>query len=78
MTSTAYGANALPASVSRILLPARSNSSRPSSRLNAATADDTDGCVTTSSSAAAVTEPPRMTAKKAASWGSVIAIHPRF
>jgi hypothetical protein len=55
-------------------LPERSNSSHPSSRLNAATADDTDGCVTTSSSAAAVTDPPRITARKAVNCVSVIAI----
>ena len=43
-------------------------------RLSAAIAEDTDGCVTTNSSAAAVTEPPRMTARNAVSWVSVIAI----
>jgi hypothetical protein len=57
-----------------MLRPERSNSSQPSSRLSAEIADDTDGCVTTSSSAAAVTEPPRMTARKAVNWVSVIAI----
>ena len=73
-TSSAYGANALPAGVRRMLRPERSNSSQPSSRLSAEIAEDTDGCVTTNSSAAAVTEPPRTTARNAVSCVSVIAI----
>lgn len=71
--SAAYGLKAAPASVSRMPRPARSNSSQPSSRASAATAEETEGCVTTSSSAAAVTEPPRTTARKAVSWVTVIA-----
>ena len=73
-TSRAYGANASPSSVSRMPRPARSNSSHPSSRSSAASAEDTDGCVTTSSSAAAVTDPPRTTARNVVSWVIVIAI----
>ena len=64
MTSAANGANAVPAAVGRMPRPSRSVTGVPSSRDRAATAAETEGCVTTSSSAAAVTEPPRMTARK--------------
>jgi len=53
--------------------PARSISSTPSSRESAATAAETDGCVTQSWSAAAVTDPPRTTARKLISCVTVMA-----
>jgi hypothetical protein len=40
----------------------------------AATAAETDGCVTNSSSAAAVTDPRRTTVRNAESWVSVTAM----
>src|ERR1022692_87626 len=52
--------------------PERSNNAHPSSRARAASAEDTEGWVTTSSSAAAVTDPPRTTASSALSCVTVI------
>ena len=62
------------AAVGRTERPARSVSSTPSSRSSAATAAETDGCVTYSSAAAAVTDPCRTTARKALSWVRVTAM----
>jgi hypothetical protein len=72
-TCVAYGANAAPAAVGRSPRPSRSSSFAPTSRSSAATAADTDGCVTNSSSAAAVTDPWRTTQTNAASWVRVTA-----
>ena len=72
-TCAAYGAKAVPASVGRSPRPSRSSSFAPTSRSSAATAAETDGCVTNSSSAAAVTDPRRTTVRNAESWVSVTA-----